>query len=52
MREAKALFGRATDGSTDEVLIAESVAQQRLLGSRNQVEAVRSGMEGRPPSWS
>ena len=47
MREAKALFARAADGSVDEVLVAESVAQQRLLGSRNQMEAVRSGMEGR-----
>jgi enoyl-CoA hydratase/carnithine racemase len=48
MRAAKALFNRAADASLDEILMAESVAQQRLLGSRNQREAVAAGVEGRP----
>jgi enoyl-CoA hydratase/carnithine racemase len=47
MRAAKALFNRAADGSLDEILAAESLAQQRLLGSRNQREAVASELEGR-----
>lgn len=48
IRAAKALFNRAAEASLDEILMAESVAQQRLLGSRNQLEAVASGIEGRP----
>jgi len=47
IRAAKALFNRTPDLSVDEVLMEESIAQQRLLGSRNQLEAVRSQMEGR-----
>ncbi len=48
MRSAKALFNRSIDLSLDEILIAESREQHRLLGSRNQVEALSSQMEGRP----
>nr|ABN71563.1 putative enoyl-CoA hydratase [uncultured bacterium] len=48
---AKALFNRAADASLDEILTAESVAQQRLLGSRNQREAVASGLERRPANF-
>jgi len=48
IREAKALFARAADATVDEILMAESVAQQRLIGSRNQREAVASGLERRP----
>jgi enoyl-CoA hydratase/carnithine racemase len=51
IRAAKALFNRATDASFDEILAAESLAQQRLLGSRNQREAVASGLEGRPANF-
>lgn len=52
LREAKALFAQGADAPLDQILIAESVAQQRLLGSRNQIEAVRSAMEGRAPRWT
>ena len=47
IRSAKALFARVADGTTDEILVAESLEQHKLIGSRNQVEAVRSQMERR-----
>ena len=47
VRSAKALFTRAVDGTTDEILVAESLEQHKLIGSRNQMEAVRSQMERR-----
>lgn len=52
VRAAKALFNRAPDLDTDAVLLAESHAQHDLIGSRNQMEAVRAQMEGRPPNFS
>jgi len=51
IREAKRLFNRYLDLSPEEVLLEESLAQQRLLGSRNQLEAVRSQVEGRPANY-
>lgn len=51
IRAAKALFNRAAEASIDEILMAESVTQQRLMGSRNQREAVASGLEGRAPNF-
>jgi enoyl-CoA hydratase/carnithine racemase len=47
VRAAKALFNRAADATLDEILTAESVTQQGLMGSRNQREAVASGLERR-----
>jgi enoyl-CoA hydratase/carnithine racemase len=47
VRAAKSLFNRSADLTLDEILAAESVEQQRLLGTRNQMEAVASGMERR-----
>ena len=52
VRAAKALFNRAPDMDTDAILLAESHAQRELIGSRNQVEAVRAQMEGRTPDFS
>lgn len=46
-RAAKRLFNRYLESSTDEILMAESVEQTALIGSRNQIEAVRSQMEKR-----
>lgn len=46
-RAAKVLFNRYLEASTDEILMAESVEQQKLMGSRNQIEAVMSQMEKR-----
>ena len=48
IRAAKQLFNRHRELGLDAVLMEESVAQQRLLGSRNQMEAVQSQMERRP----
>ncbi|HEY0958254.1 MAG TPA: crotonase/enoyl-CoA hydratase family protein [Novosphingobium sp.] len=51
IRAAKTLFNRYLDLGTDEILQEESFAQQRLLGTKNQIEAVRSQMEGRPGTF-
>ncbi|MFA7584779.1 MAG: crotonase/enoyl-CoA hydratase family protein [Novosphingobium sp.] len=51
VRAAKALFNRTTGAALDEVLLAESLEQHGLLGSRNQIEAVESQMAGRPPRF-
>jgi enoyl-CoA hydratase/carnithine racemase len=48
VRAAKSLFNRSIDLPLDEILTAESFEQQRLLGTRNQLEAVISEIEGRP----
>lgn len=46
-RAAKRLFNRYLETTTDEILMAESVEQTAIIGSRNQIEAVRSAMEKR-----
>ncbi len=51
IRAAKALFARSDDEATDAILIAEAIEQQRLIGSRNQIEAVASQMAGRPADF-
>ena len=48
IRAAKRLFNASQDSALDAILMAESVEQQALLGSANQMEAVRSQMERRP----
>lgn len=52
VRAAKSLFNRASDLPLDEILAAESFEQQRLFGTRNQIEAVVSQTEGRPPRFA
>jgi len=52
VRAAKALFNRHRDLPADAVLMEESVAQARLLGSRNQIEAVCSQMERRAADFT
>jgi enoyl-CoA hydratase/carnithine racemase len=44
MREAKALFNEYTDLSEDEILMSESVRQNRVIRTPNQIEAVMSQM--------
>lgn len=51
IRSAKSLFNRSRDLSLDEILSAESIEQQRLLGSRNQLEAVASQMQRRTANF-
>ena len=46
-RAAKRLFNRYLEVDADEILMAESVEQQALIGSKNQIEAVMSQMEKR-----
>lgn len=48
VRGAKMLSNRTPDMDVDEVLMAESIAQHELMYSKNQMEAVRAGMEKRP----
>jgi enoyl-CoA hydratase/carnithine racemase len=48
IRAAKTLFNNAADLSLDDILIEESYAQHRLLGSRNQLEAMSSQLGGQP----
>lgn len=51
IRAAKQLFNRYLEMPVDEILMEESLAQQRLFGTRNQTEAVRSQIEGRKPNF-
>lgn len=52
VRAAKSLFNRSRDLSLDETLVAESVEQQRLLGTRNQMEAMLGQIERRAPDFT
>ena len=46
-RAAKRLFAQYLHASVDDILMAESIEQQALMGSRNQIEAVMSQMQKR-----
>lgn len=48
IRAGKRLLNGALEQNTADILLAESVEQERLLGSPNQAEAVRAGLEKRP----
>lgn len=50
-RAAKRLFNAYLHASVEEILMAESVEQQALIGSKNQIEAVMSQMEKRPATF-
>jgi enoyl-CoA hydratase/carnithine racemase len=50
-RAAKRLFNHYLHASVDEILMAESVEQQKLIGSKNQIEAVMSQMGKRQASF-
>ncbi len=50
-RAAKTLFNRYLETSTDDILMAESVEQQKLIGGKNQIEAVMSQLEKRPGNF-
>jgi enoyl-CoA hydratase/carnithine racemase len=52
IRAAKTLFNRAPDLALDDILLEESYAQRRLLGSRNQLEAMSSQLGGQPALFS
>ncbi len=46
-RAAKRLFAHYLHASVDDILMAESIEQQALMGTKNQIEAVMSQMEKR-----
>jgi enoyl-CoA hydratase/carnithine racemase len=48
VRAIKRLVNFAVDADAAAILLAESKEQAALIGSPNQIEAVRAGMEGRP----
>ena len=48
VRALKRLLNLASDADTAAILLAELEEQAKLIGSPNQVEAVRAGIEGRP----
>ncbi len=50
-RAAKVLFNRYLETSTDDILMAESIEQQKLIGGKNQIEAVMSQLEKRPGNF-
>lgn len=52
IRAAKRLLNASLTLSTADLLMAESVEQQRLIGSANQTEAVRANMEKRAPRFN
>ncbi len=54
IRAAKRLLNASedVDVSTADLLMAESVEQQVLIGSRNQAEAVKANLEKRAPVFS
>jgi enoyl-CoA hydratase/carnithine racemase len=52
IRAAKRLLNQATACGVEKGLTAETIEQAALLGSPNQVEAVRANLEKRAPNWS
>src|SRR5215470_3146335 len=52
VRAMKRLLNMAGDADAAAILLAESKEQAALIGSPNQIEAVRAGMEGRPARFA
>ncbi len=52
IRSGKRLLNRASPVDAAAVLMAESQEQQRLIGSPNQREAARAGLEKRDPTFA
>ena len=52
IRAAKALSNSWNSAGEDELLLAESRAQQELIGSANQREAVAAGLQKRPAKFT
>ncbi|MEH6834721.1 MULTISPECIES: crotonase/enoyl-CoA hydratase family protein [Falsihalocynthiibacter] len=51
IRVAKELITEIEHASVPDVLMAESVAQAKLLGTPNQMEAIMAGLEGRKANY-
>jgi enoyl-CoA hydratase/carnithine racemase len=52
VRGVKLLLNAASDKDAAAILLAESKEQAALIGSPNQIEAVRAGVEGRPARFA
>jgi enoyl-CoA hydratase/carnithine racemase len=52
IRASKRLFATLQTGNEDDILLQEAIEQKNLLGSPNQMEAVMSQMEKRPPKYT
>jgi len=52
IRAAKRLLNLGTAIDVAALLAAETAEQKRLIGSANQVEAVRANLENRPPRFA
>ena len=52
VRAVKRLLNRASDGDAAQILLAESAEQAALIGSPNQVEAIRAAVENRPAKFA
>jgi enoyl-CoA hydratase/carnithine racemase len=52
IRAGKRLLNASLSSSAADLLIAESVEQQGLIGSANQIEAVQANIERRPARFS
>lgn len=51
IRASKRILNDAFDNTAAEVLLAESVEQDKIIGSKNQMEAVMAEMEKRPAKF-
>ena len=51
IRAAKRLLNLGAASDAAALLAAETAEQERLIGSANQVEAVRANLENRPPRF-
>jgi enoyl-CoA hydratase/carnithine racemase len=52
IRAAKRLLAVAAEGDQRAILLAETTEQAKLIGSPNQVEAVRANLEKRAPRFA
>ncbi len=52
IRAAKRLLNLATAADAATLLAAETAEQSRLIGSANQMEAVKANLENRPPRFA
>lgn len=52
VRAAKRLFALAAEDDQQAILLAETTEQVKLIGSPNQVEAVRANMDKRAPHFA
>ena len=52
VRALKRLLNATADLDTAAILIAESREQAKIIGAPNQIEAIRAGVEKRPPRFA